>query len=113
MGSGIIYAGHYYNIGQDGIASCLDLETGRTIWEERLKGSGSTSGSWSSILFAAGNLYIPNQSGDVFVLKASPTFELLATNSVQEPTNSSLAASNGELFLRTSKGLWCFASAER
>jgi hypothetical protein len=45
----------------------------------------------------------------VFVLRASPTFELLATNAVGEPTNASLAASAGDLFLRTDKGLWCLA----
>ncbi|MCX5636846.1 MAG: hypothetical protein NTX52_04015, partial [Planctomycetota bacterium] len=55
--------------------------------------------------------YLPNQSGDVFVLRASPQFELLATNSVSEPTNASLAASNGELLMRTEKNLWCFASS--
>jgi hypothetical protein len=43
------------------------------------------------------------------VLRAGPKFELLATNSVGESTNASLAASNGELFLRTDKALWCLA----
>jgi hypothetical protein len=38
-------------------------------------------------------------------------FEVIATNSVNEPTNASLAASNGELFMRTDKSLWCFSNA--
>ncbi len=59
------------------------------------------------MLLADENIYVPNQSGDVFVLRAAPQFELLATNSVAEPTNASLAASDGDLFLRTDKGLWC------
>jgi hypothetical protein len=42
----------------------------------------------------------------VFVLRAGPKVELLATNSVNEPTNASLAASDGDLFLRTDRGLW-------
>jgi outer membrane protein assembly factor BamB len=109
IGSGIIYQGHMYNIGQDGIASCLDLKTGEKVWEERLKGPGSRTSSWSSMLLAEGRIYVPNQSGDVFVMKADPKFEVLATNSIQEPTNASLAASDGELFLRTSKALWCIA----
>lgn len=46
-----------------------------------------------------------------FVLRAAPKFELLATNSVNEPTNASLAASDGELFFRTDKSLWCFAGS--
>ena len=64
------------------------------------------------MLLADGKIYVPNQSGDVFVMRASPKFEVLATNSISEPTNASLAASDGELFLRTDKALWCFATAK-
>ena len=52
------------------------------------------------------------QKGEVFILRASPRFEVLATNSVNEPTNASLAASDGDLFLRTDDRLWCFANAK-
>jgi outer membrane protein assembly factor BamB len=109
IGSGVIRDGHLYTIGQDGIATCRDLQSGKTVWEKRLRGSGEQGGSWSSMLLADGKIYVPNQSGDVFVLAASPKYELLATNSVDQPTNASLAASNGELFMRTDDSLWCFA----
>ncbi|HNS20081.1 MAG TPA: hypothetical protein PKH24_06255 [Sedimentisphaerales bacterium] len=36
------------------------------------------------LLLADGKIYVPNQSGDVFVFRAAPQFELLATNSVGE-----------------------------
>jgi len=110
IGSGVIYEGHLYTISQEGLAGCIELKTGRTVWEERLRGTGGRGSSWSSILLADGRLYIPNQSGDVFVLRAAPSYELLATNSVKESTNASLAASNGELFLRTDRALWCIAA---
>jgi len=110
MGSGVIHGGDFYTISSDGIAVCLDLSTGKTVWEERLKGPGARGTSWSSMLLAGDKIYVPNQSGDSFVLRASPKFEVLATNSVGEPTNASLAASNDELFLRTDKALWCFAN---
>jgi outer membrane protein assembly factor BamB len=112
IGSGVIYQGHIYNISQDGMAQCLDVKTGKVVWEERLKGPGSRSSSWSSVVLADGKLYIPNQSGDVFVLRASTTYEILATNSVGESTNASIAPSNGDLFLRTDKSLWCFATSK-
>jgi len=76
-------------------------------------GPGAKGSSWSSMLLAEGKIYLPNQSGDVFVLRASPKFEILATNSVGEPTNASLAASDGALFLRTDSSLWCFASVKQ
>ena len=111
IGSGVISEGHLYTISQDGVAACADLKTGGTVWEERLKGSGARGSSWSSVLLADGKIYVPNQGGDVFVLRAAPKFEVLATNSVNESTNASLAASDGQLFLRTDKSLWCFANA--
>ena len=113
IGSGVIHEGYLYTISQEGVASCSDLKTGNTVWEERLRGSGSRGSSWSSILLADGKLYVPNQSGDVFVLQAGPKFQLLATNSVNESTSASLAASDGELFLRTDKALWCFANSKK
>jgi len=113
IGSGVIYNGHLFLIGSDGIALCLDMINGKTIWEERLQGTGARGSSWSSMLLADGKIYVPNQSGDVFVLRASPTFEVLATNSVSEPTNASLAASNGDLLLRTEKSLWCFSDTAK
>jgi outer membrane protein assembly factor BamB len=107
-GSGIIHEGHFFAVSDNGIADCVDLKTGQTVWEQPLKGSGKSS-SWSSLLLADGKIYVPNQSGDVFVLRAGPQFELLATNSVGESTNASLAASDGELLMRTDNSLWCFA----
>lgn len=107
IGSGVIHAGHLFTIGQDGMAECRDLKTGESVWEERLRGTGSRGGSWSSMLLAGDKIYVPNQGGDVFVLRAGPKFELLATNAVGEATNASLAAADGELFMRTDKALWC------
>jgi hypothetical protein len=108
-GSSVIWQGHLYSITDDGTAECLELATGKTVWQQRLRGSGGRSSAWSSIVLAGGKLYVPNQSGDVFILRASPAFELLATNSVKERTNASLAVCDGQIFLRTDKSLWCFA----
>jgi hypothetical protein len=51
---------------------------------------------------------VANQNADVFVLRASPKFECLATNSIgSELMNASLAVSDGDIFIRTDKHLWC------
>ncbi|MBI3416869.1 MAG: PQQ-binding-like beta-propeller repeat protein [Verrucomicrobia bacterium] len=113
IGSGVIAGGYIYILNSDGIAECLELTTGKTVWEERLKALGAKSDSWSSMLLTGDKIYTVNQSGDTHVLRASPKFELLATNSVGEPSNSSLAASDGELFLRTHKGLWCISEKKQ
>jgi hypothetical protein len=52
-------------------------------------------------------LYSINQGGDAFVVRANPKFEVLATNSLAEPTIASMAMSDGEIFIRTQRHLWC------
>ena len=112
IGSGVIHDGYIYIHNDPGVAECFELKTGELVWEERLKGAGASGVNWSSILLADGNCYTINQGGDCFVFKASPRFELVAVNSVREPANSSIVPSNGELFIRTHKALWCIGAKE-
>jgi outer membrane protein assembly factor BamB len=107
IGSGVIYGGYIYIHNDPGVAECWELETGRLVWEERLRGPAASADSWSSIVLAGERLYVINKGGDTFVLRASPKFEVLATNSIGEATLASLAPSDGELFIRTHKNLWC------
>jgi outer membrane protein assembly factor BamB len=109
IGSGVIHGGHIYIHNDPGIAECFELKTGKLIWEERLKGKGASGVNWSSVMLADGNCYTINQGGDCFVFQASPTFTLVSVNSLGEPSNSSIVPSNGELFIRTHKALWCIA----
>jgi len=113
MGSGVIHDGHIYILNDPGVAECFELESGKLIWEERLRGPAAKSDSWSSMVVADGKLYVINQGGDTFVLKASPQFEVLATNSLAETTIASMAVSDGGLFVRTHKALWCFRESRK
>ena len=107
IGSGVIFKNHIYQINTSGFAECRNLGTGTLVWEERLTGSGALNSSWSSALLDGDRLYLANRNADVFVLRASPKFELLATNSIGAgPMNSSPAASDGDLFLRTDQALF-------
>jgi outer membrane protein assembly factor BamB len=109
VGSPVIVGGHVYLVTTFGSIVCLDLSTGRKVGERRLSGTGSRGGSWSSIVLAGDKLLVPNQSGEVFVLKAAPKLEILATNPAREEiTCASPAVSNGEVFLRTYTALWRF-----
>lgn len=109
IGSGVVHDGHIYILNDPGVAECYELKTGKLIWEERLAGKGPDNSSWSSPVLTGDHLYVINHSGDTFVLRASPKFELLATNSLDEPDNASLAVSDGDIFIRTQRALWCIA----
>ena len=108
LGAGVIFHEHIYLVNTAGIAECFELKTGKTIWTERLTGTGGSGGSWSSPVLVGDRLYVVNRNADVFVLKADPKFQLLAINSIGgEPMSASLAVAEGAIFLRTHKNLWC------
>ncbi|MEX0978445.1 MAG: hypothetical protein WDZ48_06320, partial [Pirellulales bacterium] len=114
LGSGIVHKGHIYTSDMQSIAQCRDLLTGKSVWEERLKATGGDNATWSSMILTADErIYLLNQAGDTFVLKASPQFELLATNSLGETTNSSIVISDGEILIRTHEHLWCVGNPRR
>jgi outer membrane protein assembly factor BamB len=110
IGTPVIYQGHIYAVGINGVAECLDLGTGKAVWTQRLSGQQGNNSIWSSPLRNGEQIYLMNQSGDTFVYRASPHFELLATNALEEDTNSSVVAADASLFLRTHQSLWCIAA---
>jgi outer membrane protein assembly factor BamB len=108
IGSGVIKDGRIYIQNMNGIVECVELKTGKSLWKERLKGSGSRSESWSSIVLAGDRLYLVNQGSDCYVLCASPTFEVLSHNPLNDGlTNASPAISDGNVFIRSHTHLWC------
>ena len=106
-GGVVLVDGHIYGYSDSKGWVCQELKTGKIVWTTRLKGSGENSGVWSSPVLNGDKICVMNKSAQVFVFKAAPQFELLATNSLDEETNSSLAISDGEVFLRTHVALWC------
>lgn len=104
IGSGVIAGDHVYVVNEPGLA-CLELKTGKQVWSEKV-----ALGIWSSLVLADGKLYVTDQGGETWVVAAKPTFELISRNPLKEPTRASIAASDGELFVRTYKHLWCIAA---
>jgi outer membrane protein assembly factor BamB len=88
-------------VSDGGIATCLDAQTGKLHWNERLGGGFS-----ASPVAAEGRLYFQNEEGVGFVLKASTTFEVLAKNDLKERTLASPAVADNVLFLRSQSHLW-------
>jgi outer membrane protein assembly factor BamB len=108
VGSGVIVGEHVYMVDENAVAHCYELKTGEDRWkdEPRLKGT-----TWGSMVHADGRLYLLMRNGETVVLAAKPKFEVLATNTLGagENTNSSVAISDGEIFIRTFRHLWCIS----
>jgi outer membrane protein assembly factor BamB len=113
VGSGVVAGDEIFLITDHGFAECLDLATGAKKWEKRLSGAGGNNGSWSSMVLTDDHLFIPNQAGEMFVLKASAAGEILATNSIgDEVMCASPAIANGQIYLRTYQALWRLGTAD-
>lgn len=111
VGSGVLVGKHVYLIEENGVPRCYELETGKEVWQVAERPGGTT---WGSLVHADGRLYALMRDGRTLVFAASPTYRLLAVNPLGrgEQTNSSVAICNGELFLRTSKNLYCIGAAQ-
>lgn len=90
-----------YYISDGGIATCADAKTGEVHWAERLEGNYS-----ASPILAEGRIYFLSESGVGYVVKASPTFELLAKNELGERTLASYVPADGALYIRSESHLW-------
>jgi outer membrane protein assembly factor BamB len=86
-------------LANQGVFDCYDLKTGAEIYRERIKHNGS--GFSGSPVAADGKIYLPSEDGDIFVVRAGPKFELLATNQMGELLMATPAISSGMMFVRT------------
>jgi outer membrane protein assembly factor BamB len=99
MQTPIAYQGVLYVCRDNGVLSAFDARTGQRHYQARL-GDGRTGFSASAVA-AAGRLYFTSEDGDVHVVKAGPTFEILATNPLGEVAMATPAISEGAIFFRT------------
>jgi outer membrane protein assembly factor BamB len=83
-----------------GIVSCVQLETGETLWKERIGGDYS-----SSPVIIGKKLLNCSHDGVVTVLAASSTYEKLGTIETNQTIRSTIAADVDKVLLRTEKEL--------
>jgi outer membrane protein assembly factor BamB len=93
-----------YVVRDNGVVHALDVKTGENIWgPERLHKDNYSA----SPTLADGKIYVTSETqGVTSVFSAGPKFELLAENPSNEYTLSTIAVSDGQLFLRTDSHLY-------
>ena len=89
---------------KQGFASCWDVKTGKEFWKEKL---GGATGYHASAVVAEGRVYFTNDAGVTFVVKAEGELDVLAKNALGEKVYASPAFSDGDIFHRGEKHLWC------
>jgi len=99
MQTPILYGDTLYVCRDNGVLGAFDARTGVRHYQARM-GKGSTGFSASAVA-ASGRLYFTSEDGDVYVVKAGPQYELLATNPLGEVAMATPAISEGMLLFRT------------
>jgi outer membrane protein assembly factor BamB len=89
-------------VSDDGVAWCVEAATGAIVWRERLGGNYS-----ASPLVAEGRIYFTSDEGKTTVIEAGRAFKVLGENELGERVQASPAASQGDLFIRTERQLFC------
>jgi outer membrane protein assembly factor BamB len=102
--SPVVYKDRIYALTDIGV-SCLDAASGQEIWRERL-GHGFSA----SPIIADGKLYVAKEEGDTSVVELGDQPKILANNDLKEPLLATPAISNGAIYLRTEKHLYCIAA---
>ncbi len=93
---------YLYTITDGGIVNCYNPKTGEIVYAERVGGNHC-----ASPVYADGRIYFLNEAGEATVIATGPKFEILAKNPLGEKAQASISPSNGHLFIRTEKTLWC------
>jgi outer membrane protein assembly factor BamB len=130
ISSPVMHDGKIYSISRE-VVTCLDAATGEDLFKQRLEappepepsasedgaeegGRGGRGGfmnqSYSSPVVADGKLYFVTRAGLVYVFALGDEMEQLAVNRFgtdEADFSASPAISNGEIFIRSSKKLYC------
>ncbi|MBC7818773.1 MAG: PQQ-like beta-propeller repeat protein [Planctomycetaceae bacterium] len=94
----VVYEDLIYASTSQGVFKAYDARTGKKLYEQRLGSGGSFT---SSPIAVDGKVYVSNEEGQTFVIKAGPQFELLGTNELGELLLSTPAFSDKVLYIRT------------
>ena len=128
--SPIGYQGYAYWINRSGVVYCMDLQTGESMYTERLRQS-----AWATPVGVGDRIYCFGKEGKTTVLAAGPEFKVLATSELWtedappvnhgptteetsperqqaaamfgKPTVYGVAIVNGSIVLRTGSQLFC------
>jgi len=99
--SPVVYGLYLYTLNDmSNIITCLNAQTGETVWQERL-GSPRREGISSSPIIVDNKLFVTNDDGLTFVMATGPAFEILHTNDIGERTLASPALVDGVWYIRT------------
>jgi outer membrane protein assembly factor BamB len=89
-------------VSSSGTITCLDVKTGKTLWEQELG-----EGAYSSPTIAGDKLYITDRTGVTHIIAVGRTFKKLATCPLGEAVDASPAFVGKRIYIRSKTSLFC------
>lgn len=112
MPTPIVVGDHLYTCNNNGVLTAYDAKTGAQVYRERIAGTNSVAFTASPVA-ADGKLYFASEDGEVYVVKAGPKFELLASNPMGEVLMATPAIVGGTILVRGRHHLFAVREAKK
>jgi outer membrane protein assembly factor BamB len=101
-------AGEYYlHVSDQGAVTCLSAATGEKLWQEEFRRKAQPSPALVDDI-----VYLLMGDGTMLRFRLGSQFELLSISALGEETAASPAFSDGRIFIRGKKHLYCIVGAE-
>jgi len=97
----VIKDGLIYTIDSENNLMCIDSETGKAVYTEKVKGKYN-----SSPVYAAGNIYFCSTKGNIMVISEGLKYVVIAVNELDGEIWATPAILRNSILIRTSKFLY-------
>ena len=98
----LVHGDYIYMVADNGIATCLEAKTGKSIWSERLN-----AGEFAASPILCGNrIYCFSIKGDAVVFSAQPKFKILSRGKYESGFMATPAVTGNALILRTKTAVY-------
>jgi outer membrane protein assembly factor BamB len=99
--SPVVVGDEFYMVSDIGVATCLDVKSGKIHWQQRMPGNYS-----ASPVFADSRIYFLSEEGVATVIAPGREFRRLAVNTLDGMTFASIAVSERSLVIRSDSSLY-------
>lgn len=94
----LLYRDYLYNVGWNGMIQCIDPVTGKEIYNAKL---GNAKSFVASPVASDGRIYIVDEGGTVYIIKAGNVFEKITEIPMGDVSLVAPAIAEGMIYFRT------------
>jgi len=112
----LLHGGRFYWIDDRGIAYCTSAEDGEVIYRERVQDLSSGRPVYASPTLIGQHIYVVTRRSGTIVYPPGDEFRPIAKNVIagdETDFNASPAISDGKIYLRSNRTLYCIGRQER